>query len=188
MISKTSLLRSFVNKKFDHAWKPQKIPYSVVNSVETGGIENSLVMQEFDSTMDYEVINNPSMMEACDVVLLVFDSSDSNSFQYIADIAIQIRAKKTRIVIASAKTDAHLVAQVRVNYVACIIGICLNFLISSKRTTPRLRWSFARHTIYHPQFKCRLRKLGRMNYMSLLSARQLIREFYLRYHFNPFLC
>ena len=86
---KTSLLKNFAGKPFSESYNPTTKPFSVVNSVEIGGVEKYLVMQEFGPKGDAEVLSNRKKLEACDVICLVYDSSDVNSFAYIANLRVR---------------------------------------------------------------------------------------------------
>ncbi|KAG8935543.1 ERMES complex Ca(2+)-binding regulatory GTPase gem1 [Tulasnella sp. 418] len=93
---KTSLLRSFVGKKFvgrsgnrgaELAYEPTTKVISVVNSVEIGGSEKYLVLQEFGSKYEAEVLKNKKA--EADMIVYVYDSSDTNSFSYISNLRQQ---------------------------------------------------------------------------------------------------
>lgn len=86
----TSLLRAFVDKPYSDVYSPTtKSGYAVVNSVEIGGAEKYLVMQEFGPHFDSEILSRPKKLEACDLVCLVYDSGDVNSFSYVADLRVR---------------------------------------------------------------------------------------------------
>jgi Ras family protein T1 len=59
-----------------------------VNSIEINGSEKYLVMQEFGPNLDSEVLQNKKKMELCDLVCMVYDSADANSFAYIANLRV----------------------------------------------------------------------------------------------------
>lgn len=61
----------------------------MVNSVEIGGVEKYLVMQEFPPKLDAEVLLKQKT-DACDVLCLVYDSSDVNSFAYVAGLRVSV--------------------------------------------------------------------------------------------------
>ncbi|CAG8607356.1 13079_t:CDS:10, partial [Acaulospora colombiana] len=83
---KSSLLRAFVNKPFTDGYTPTSRSFSVVNSVEIKGAEKYLVLQEFGSKYEAEILQNKRKLEACDLICFVYDSSDTNSFSYIAEL------------------------------------------------------------------------------------------------------
>lgn len=100
---KTSLLRAFAGKPFldSHAskekgaYEPTKKMMSVVNSVDIEGAEKYLVLQEFGSQYEAEVLRE-SMTgaggrrrgEMVDVMVYVHDSADTNSFSYISNLRV----------------------------------------------------------------------------------------------------
>ena len=61
-----------------------------MNSVETGGVEKYLILQEYGPLMESEVLQNKKKMESCDLICLVYDSTDTNSFAYIANLRVFI--------------------------------------------------------------------------------------------------
>jgi mitochondrial Rho GTPase 1 len=77
-----------LDKNFCEAYTPTTRQYGGVNSVETGGAEKYLVMQEFGPNVDAEVLQNRKRMESCDVICLVYDSADVNSFAYVASLLV----------------------------------------------------------------------------------------------------
>ncbi|CAI2168666.1 3676_t:CDS:10 [Funneliformis geosporum] len=84
---KTSLLKAFVNKPFANGgYTPTMRSFCAVNSVEIKGAEKYLVLQEFGSKYEAEILQNKRKMEACDLLCFVFDSSDVNSFSYIVEL------------------------------------------------------------------------------------------------------
>lgn len=105
---KTSLLRAFVDKSFlqsPGSSSPEKrvdLQSGVVNSVEIHGGEKYLVMQEFGQMADgihiysrltaptVEVLESKGAVERADLVCLVYDSADANSFSYVADIWVRV--------------------------------------------------------------------------------------------------
>lgn len=83
-------MRGFVSKTFNDAYVPTTKGYSVVNSVEIGGAEKYIVMQEFGPTLEAEVLQNKKKLDACDVLCMVYDSGDANSFAYVANLRVRI--------------------------------------------------------------------------------------------------
>ena len=69
-------------------------------------------MQEFGTNVDAEVLQNRKRMDQCDVVCLVYDSSDVNSFAYIAGLVEKYKIRHLTLVFISTKNDMDLVAQV----------------------------------------------------------------------------
>ena len=105
-------MRSLVRKPFSDVYVPTTKAYSVVNSVEINGDEKYLVMQEFGPTLDGEVLQNKKKLEACDVICLVYDSGDANSFPYVANMLKKYHIDHIPIVFVATKSDLDLVAQV----------------------------------------------------------------------------
>lgn len=126
---KTSLLRSFVNKRYRGGngdeggsggggvpgsagyggYEPTSKVVSVVNSVEMGGGEKYLVvssvwgywsswlipcmvpqLQEFGSKYESEALRNTKKLDLADVLIYVYDSSDTNSFSYISNLRVSL--------------------------------------------------------------------------------------------------
>ncbi|KAJ3223966.1 ERMES complex Ca(2+)-binding regulatory GTPase gem1 [Clydaea vesicula] len=110
---KSSLLKGFVEKTFDEKYTPTSKPYSVVNSVEIGGAEKYLVMQEFGPRYDTEVLQNKKKMESCDVICFLYDSGDVNSFAYVANLKKKYLDDfpNLPIVFVASKSDCDLVQQ-----------------------------------------------------------------------------
>ncbi|KAJ3408620.1 ERMES complex Ca(2+)-binding regulatory GTPase gem1 [Chytridiales sp. JEL 0842] len=85
--------------------------YSVVNSLEIGGVEKYLVMQEFGPNYDSEVLQNKKRLEACDVLVFVYDSGDVNSFAYVANLRNRFDVGNIPCIFVSTKSDQDLVPQ-----------------------------------------------------------------------------
>lgn len=105
---KTSLLRSFVGRKFSDTYEPTKKMNSVVNSVDINGSEKYLVvsvssqrgfillisivfvlqLQEFGSKYEPETLRSSKKTDLADVIVYVHDSSDTNSFSYISNLRV----------------------------------------------------------------------------------------------------
>ncbi|KAJ3296229.1 ERMES complex Ca(2+)-binding regulatory GTPase gem1 [Borealophlyctis nickersoniae] len=108
---KTALLKSFVKKRFDETYVPTTKPYEVVNSVEMGGMEKYLVMQEIGPKLDSEILQNRKKLEACDVLCFLYDSGDVNSFAYVANLRTRCEIDHLPIVFVATKSDTDLVPQ-----------------------------------------------------------------------------
>ncbi|KAI8904806.1 EF hand associated-domain-containing protein [Gorgonomyces haynaldii] len=108
---KTSLIKSFLGKDYTDNYCPTNKPYSGVNSVEINGAEKYLVMQEFGPNLDAEVLQNRKKMDQCDVVCLVYDSSDVNSFAYVAGLIEKYKIRHLPLVFIATKSDMDLVSQ-----------------------------------------------------------------------------
>ncbi|KAI9003165.1 P-loop containing nucleoside triphosphate hydrolase protein [Gaertneriomyces semiglobifer] len=108
---KTALLRSLVNKPFTETYSPTARPYSVVNSVEIGGAEKYLVMQEFGPKYDSEILQNRKRLDACDVLCFLYDVGDINSFAYVANLRNRYEIDDLPCVFVATKSDTDMVPQ-----------------------------------------------------------------------------
>lgn len=85
---KTALLRNFIGKKFSPVYSTTNYPYCVVNSVEADGAEKYMVMHEVGPSHDKEVLLSKKFKDNCDVACFLYDSSDPNSFEYVAKLRV----------------------------------------------------------------------------------------------------
>ncbi|KAJ3338174.1 ERMES complex Ca(2+)-binding regulatory GTPase gem1 [Gonapodya sp. JEL0774] len=108
---KTSLLRSLASKPFNPTYQPTSRPISVVNSVETGGVEKYLVLTEYPPRQDAEVLGNSRRLEQADVLVWVYDSSDVNSFAYVAGLRKKYPLDHIPQIFVSTKSDLDTVQQ-----------------------------------------------------------------------------
>jgi len=108
---KTALLRGLVNKPFEENHIPTTSRYCAVNTVEVGGIEKYLVMQEFGSNNEADILKDKQKLDLADVIVFVYDSSDVNSFAYIAGLRTQYNLDEYPIIYVSTKCDSDLVQQ-----------------------------------------------------------------------------
>ncbi|KAJ9122730.1 ERMES complex Ca(2+)-binding regulatory GTPase gem1 [Naganishia onofrii] len=123
---KTSLLRSFVNKRYKGGvddvsgvgmggsgggYEPTSKTVSVVNSVEMNGDEKYLVLQEFGSKYESEALRNSKKLDLADVLIYVYDSSDTNSFSYISNLRQQYSLDHIPSVFVATKSDLDLAQQ-----------------------------------------------------------------------------
>ncbi|CAG8614622.1 525_t:CDS:2, partial [Funneliformis caledonium] len=108
---KTSLLKAFVNKPFANGYTPTMRSFCAVNSVEIKGAEKYLVLQEFGSKYEAEILQNKRKMEACDLLCFVFDSSDVNSFSYVVELRKRHNLDNYPTVFVATKSDSDLVQQ-----------------------------------------------------------------------------
>ncbi|PWN19851.1 P-loop containing nucleoside triphosphate hydrolase protein [Microstroma glucosiphilum] len=84
---KSSLLRAMAGKSFQSHYEPTSHTHSVVSAVEQeGGTERYLVLQEFGSRYEGDALRSASRLAMADVILFVWDSSDTNSFSYISNL------------------------------------------------------------------------------------------------------
>ncbi|GAA5881664.1 hypothetical protein JCM3774_005712 [Rhodotorula dairenensis] len=84
---------------------------SVVNCVEEGGGERYLVLQEFGSTYESEVLRNKKKLELADVLIFVYDSSDTNSFSYVSNLRQQYKLDDIPTLFVATKSDLDLAQQ-----------------------------------------------------------------------------
>lgn len=61
----------------------------MVNSVEMNGSEKYLVMQEVEHNRVSEILLNQKKLDQCDLLCLVYDTSDANSFGYLASLRVR---------------------------------------------------------------------------------------------------
>ena len=110
---KTSLLRAFANKTYREKYEPTSKVISVVNAVPINGQEKYLVvrlllflflsfkktltyflqLQEFGSKYEAEALRNAKKTDLADVIVYVYDSSDTNSFSYISNLRVSEQIK-----------------------------------------------------------------------------------------------
>lgn len=107
---KTSLLRSLLNKPFTSTHTPST-GISVVNAVEMeGGAEKYLVCQEIDINSN-STKNKKSTIQAADVVVLVYDCSDANSFSYLSQLNALHNLDNIPCIYVATKSDLDLAQQ-----------------------------------------------------------------------------
>ncbi|TIB70375.1 hypothetical protein E3Q24_02988 [Wallemia mellicola] len=105
---KTSLLRSLLNKQFNGTHTSTNGVLSVVNSVEVeGGAEKYLVCQEFEAT----TLKNSKKLQLADVIVLVYDCSDANSFSYLSNLHQNYNLDGIPCVYVATKSDLDLAQQ-----------------------------------------------------------------------------
>lgn len=108
---KTSILRAFVGKPFSDGYEPTKKIHSVVNSVDIDGSEKYLVLQEFGSKYEAETLRNSKKTDLADVIVYVYDSSDTNSFSYISNLRQQYSLDHIPTLFVATKSDLDLAQQ-----------------------------------------------------------------------------
>lgn len=108
---KTSLLRSFAGEHFSDTYEPTGKVLSVVNSVDIHGSEKYLVLQEFGSKYEPEVLRNSKKTDLADVIVYVHDSSDTNSFSYISNLRQQYSLDHIPTLFVATKSDLDLAQQ-----------------------------------------------------------------------------
>ncbi|KAK4051643.1 ERMES complex Ca(2+)-binding regulatory GTPase gem1 [Microbotryomycetes sp. JL201] len=108
---KTSILRAFVGKPTLDKHSPTTKVKTVVNSIETGGGEKYLVLQEFGSNYESEMLRNSKKLALADVLVFVYDSSDTNSFSYISNLRQQYKLDDIPSIFVATKSDLDLAQQ-----------------------------------------------------------------------------
>ncbi|KAI8968398.1 EF hand associated-domain-containing protein [Mycotypha africana] len=108
---KTSLLKAFVHKPFSEHYQPTKEPFQVVNSVEMKGAEKYLVMQEVEQNQVADILSDKKKMEQCDLLCFIYDTSDANSFEYVANLRESYRISHIPAVLVATKCELDLVTQ-----------------------------------------------------------------------------
>ncbi|KAI0036512.1 EF hand associated-domain-containing protein [Vararia minispora EC-137] len=108
---KTSLLRSFAGKPYIDMYEPTAKMFTVVNSVEIEGSEKYLVLQEFGSKYEAEMLRASKKMDLADVMVYVHDSSDTNSFSYISNLRQQYSLDHVPALFVATKSDLDLAQQ-----------------------------------------------------------------------------
>ncbi|KII90979.1 hypothetical protein PLICRDRAFT_158439 [Plicaturopsis crispa FD-325 SS-3] len=108
---KTSLLRAFAGKPYRAAYEPTSKMLSVVNSVAIDGSEKYLVLQEFGSKYEAEMLRNSKKTDLADVIVYVHDSSDTNSFSYISNLRQQYSLDHIPTLFVATKSDLDLALQ-----------------------------------------------------------------------------
>ncbi|CAK5269906.1 unnamed protein product [Mycena citricolor] len=109
---KTSLLRAFAGKPISSVYEPTTKVVSVVNSVAIDGSEKYLVLQEFGSKYEAEMLRNSKKLDLADVIVHVYDSGDTNSFSYISNLrASRHRLDNIPTLFVATKSDLDLAQQ-----------------------------------------------------------------------------
>ncbi|KAJ9057018.1 ERMES complex Ca(2+)-binding regulatory GTPase gem1 [Entomophthora muscae] len=108
---KSSILRAFVKKPFQTHHSATLRPFSVVNSVDIHGAEKYLVLEELGTNHEAAVLQNKRKLEQCDLLCLVYDASDPNSFLHIMHLRTQYELDHLPYVIVATKCDVDQVRQ-----------------------------------------------------------------------------
>lgn len=83
---KTSLLDTFLQRTYNEIYIPTIHPRTVVNSVELkGGKQHYLILEELGQ-LEPAILANSTRLQQCDVICLVYDSSNPDSFQYLVEL------------------------------------------------------------------------------------------------------
>ena len=81
---KSAVLDAFLSRPFSTTYHPTIKPRTAVNSVELpGGKQCYLILEELGE-LEPAILENNSKLDACDLLVYVYDSSDPDSFSHIA--------------------------------------------------------------------------------------------------------
>ncbi|SAM07603.1 hypothetical protein [Absidia glauca] len=108
---KTSLMKAFTQKPFSEVYEPTMEPFNVVNSVEMKGVEKYLVLEEVGAKREVEVLSSKKRLDACDLLCFVYDTSDVNSFGYLANLREKYKLDHVPVVYVATKCELDLVTQ-----------------------------------------------------------------------------
>ena len=82
---KSSVLDAFLSRPFSPTYHPTIKPRTAVNSVELpGGKQCYLILEELGE-LEPAILENKAKLEACDMLVYVYDSSDPDSFSHITN-------------------------------------------------------------------------------------------------------
>ncbi|KAJ2861921.1 ERMES complex Ca(2+)-binding regulatory GTPase gem1 [Coemansia aciculifera] len=107
---KSSLIRAFAKKPFTDDYSPTTRSTTTVNSVDVKGSEKYLVMQEF-GPYDTSVLQSRRQLECCDLLVMVYDSSDPNSFAYLTNLRKNYSLDSVPVIFVATKSDLDYVEQ-----------------------------------------------------------------------------
>jgi Ras family protein T1 len=83
---KSSLLDAFLTRPYSTTYHPTIKPRTAVNSVELpGGKQCYLILEELGE-LEPAILENKAKLEACDILVYTYDSSDPDSFAHISSI------------------------------------------------------------------------------------------------------
>lgn len=83
---KTSVLESFLRNSYSETYSPTIKPKICIKDIELrGGKQCYLILQEFGE-LEPAILENQLRLDQCDVICYCYDSSDSESFQYLVDL------------------------------------------------------------------------------------------------------
>ncbi|KAF8610323.1 mitochondrial Rho GTPase [Ceratobasidium sp. AG-I] len=92
-------------------YRPTDKVLSVVGAVELKGAEKYLVMREFGSKSEAELLRDAKTMDLADVIIYVYDSSDTNSFSYVSNLRQQYSLDHIPSMFVATKSDLDLAQQ-----------------------------------------------------------------------------
>ncbi|MCJ1406288.1 ERMES complex Ca(2+)-binding regulatory GTPase gem1, partial [Ptychographa xylographoides] len=83
---KSALLDSFLARHFSPTYHPTIKPRTAVNSVELlGGKQCYLILEELGE-LEPAILENKAKIDACDILVYTYDSSDPDSFSHISSL------------------------------------------------------------------------------------------------------
>ena len=83
---KSSLLDAFLARPFSTTYHPTIKPRTAVNSVELpGGKQCYLILEELGE-LEPAILENKTKLDACDILIFTYDSSDPDSFSHITEL------------------------------------------------------------------------------------------------------
>ncbi|KAJ1847353.1 ERMES complex Ca(2+)-binding regulatory GTPase gem1, partial [Coemansia sp. RSA 2708] len=106
---KTSLIRAFAKKPFASEYQATARTTAWVSSVDVKGAEKYLVLQEF-GPYDTSVLQSRRQLDCCDLLVMVYDSSDPQSFAYLADLRRNYSLDGLPAIFVATKSDLDYVA------------------------------------------------------------------------------
>lgn len=90
---------------------PGRKPFpQLIRSCTPGPLSRQL--QEFGSKYESETLRSSRRLEAADVIIYVFDSSDPNSFSYVSNLRQQYALDDVPSIFVATKSDLDLAQQV----------------------------------------------------------------------------
>jgi Ras family protein T1 len=83
---KSALLDAFLARPFSPTYHPTIKPRTAVNTVELpGGKQCTLILEELGE-LEAAILDNPTKLAACDILVYAYDSSDPDSFAHLAPL------------------------------------------------------------------------------------------------------
>ncbi|OAV99055.1 hypothetical protein PTTG_02406 [Puccinia triticina 1-1 BBBD Race 1] len=107
---KSSICRNLAGKRYMEE-TTHSGSLTVVNSVEYKGAEKYLVVQEFAAWESSQILRNSKKLGMADVLVFVYDSSDTNSFSYISNLRQQFKVDHVPTLFVASKADLDLAQQ-----------------------------------------------------------------------------
>ncbi|CCH58235.1 hypothetical protein TBLA_0A04400 [Henningerozyma blattae CBS 6284] len=103
---KSSILESFLARTFSDVYSPTIRPKIAVNSLEMkGGKQCYLILQELGE-QEEAILENKEKLDKCDVLCLLYDSSDPESFSYLIELLTKhTHLNKVPVIFVACKAD-----------------------------------------------------------------------------------